>query len=230
MLRIFSGHFAYCKKDGAGYAPAKGGFKMFLRLAVLSGLALFSFPAAHADGVDSGTDIQMVQVASSYPSGYTGKIMASVDPSGSGLSSFHFTDSRNSSLDFTVDQLKSGVVLVRALGKDILKISGPDFTSDGGGMMILTFLRNFLGSDRREVHFDYLRRGSATDWVLQTDDSEGRDSFDALSIIVSKTLGLPTGVGDITLSSSDRTVRRYDPNHLPAGSIMLDGLDSILSY
>jgi hypothetical protein len=186
--------------------------------------------AAPADEVVSATDIQMVQVASSYPSGYTGKIMASIDAGGAGLTSFHFTDSRNSSLDFTVAQLKDGVVLVRALGKDILKIAAPDFTADGGGQMVLTFLKGFFGNDRREVHFDYLRRGSATDWVLQTDDSEGRDPFDGLSIIVSKTLGLPTGVGNITLSSSDRTVRRYDPNKLPAGTLTLDGVDPIFGF
>ena len=132
---------------------------------------------------------------------------------------------RSHALDFTVDQLRSGVVLVHAIGKDILKISGPEFTPAGGGQMILTFLRGFFGSDRRVVRFDYLRRGSETYWVLQTDDTEGREPFDAISVVVTKAVGVPSGVGNITLISSDRTVRHYDPSRLPVGQFMLEGLD-----
>jgi len=203
------------------------GRKMFLgKLAFTFGaFALFASSMGF-----SSTEIQMVQVASSYPSGYTGKIVASIDDSGVGLNSFHFSDSRNTNLEFTVAQLRTGVVLVHALGKDILKISGPQFASDGGGQMILTFLKSFLGGDRREVRFDYIRRGGATEWVLQTDDSEGRDPFDSLSIEISKTIGIPTGVGDITLSDSDRMIRHYDPSHLPPGLLDLDDPSFLFAY
>jgi hypothetical protein len=203
-------------------------FRLLTVIATI-GLTTLIGPGARAGESPFGTDIQMVQVESSFPAGYHGKITATVDGRGTGLSIFHFTDSRNSSLDFTTDQLRQGVVLVHALGKDILKIAGPGFSDDGGGQMVLTFLRGFFGNDKREVRFDYVRRGAITDWVLQTDDQAGRDPFDMIHVDVSKTLGLPTGVGGIVLDSSERTVRRYDPAELPAGTLMLDGVDPSLA-
>lgn len=192
---------------------------MFLRtLCLMLGLTVLA-SASYA------TDVQMVQVASSYPAGYTGKLTSTLGDSGEGITKFTFKDTHGTDASFTVDELHKGKVLIHALGKDILKIVSPEFSPKNGGQLILSFLRGFLGSDHREVHFDYTRRGGETDWVLETDDTEGREPFDSLLVVVSKTLGLPTGVGDVVLSLADRTIRHYDPSHLPSAShlIITDG-------
>ena len=194
---------------------------------VFFGFLMVGPSAVRADGEPLG--LQMVDVESSYPAGYHGKISVEMDERAGAISKFVFTDSRGPTLNYTPEDLHRGVVLVHAVGKDILKIAGEDYSAKDGGRMHLTFLRGFFGSDRREVVFDYVRRGGLMDWVLQTDDTEGRDPFTALAVVVGKTIGVPSSVEQISLKSADRMVRRYDPFKLPAGTLMLDGVENDLA-
>jgi hypothetical protein len=196
-------------------------------------LAFVSGPGAtwaHADWRAAGSEIGMVQVESTYPTGYNGKLSAVIDDRGEALARFQFADSRGTVMTFTPDELRKGVVLLHAVGKDILKISSPKFTNDGGGQMILTFLKNFFGNDRREVRFDYLRRGAMTDWLLQTDDQKGKDPFDLIRVGVYKNLGVPAGVAAITLLAGEQVVRKYNPNDLPPGQALLGGVDGLPEF
>lgn len=180
--------------------------------ALVLGISLFASLSAVA------TDLQMVQVESTYPRGYHGQLVAHVDARGAGLTGFTFSDSRGTKKDYTVDDLHKGVLLVKALGKEILKIKGKDFSAQDGGVMVLTFLRGFFGSDRRDVHFDYVRTGGATDWAMLSDDPQGRDPFDSLKVVVGTSAGIPSGVAAIELKNSGQTVRHYDPLELPRGT------------
>jgi hypothetical protein len=187
-------------------------------------LALRAFFTAILMGCSSlafATEIPMVKVTSSYPAGYNGEINATLDDGGRGLTLLVFKDSRGSNITFTVDEVRKGVVLARVSGKDVLKVSGPNFTAEAGGELILTFLKGFFGNDRREIHFEYIKTGGPTDWLLQTNDTQGRDPFDSLSVYINKKLGVPTGVGTIRLMAGSNEVRKYDPNDLPHGNIQL---------
>jgi hypothetical protein len=184
--------------------------------------AVFAFAVLGLTSLAQATDLPMVKVKSSYPVGYNGAINASIDDGGRGLTLFTFKDSRGESMSFTVDEIRKGVVLAEVKGKKVLKISGPNFTAEAGGEVILTFLKGFFGNDKRELRVEYLRKGGPTDWVLQTNDADGRDAFDGISVYINKHLGIPTSVGSIALFGGDKQIRKYNPNELPPGTLPIE--------
>jgi hypothetical protein len=165
------------------------------------------------------TDLPLVKVKSTFPAGYKGEIKATIDDGGRGLTLFAFTDSRGSTMTFTVEDVRKGKVLVHDAGKDLLKVSGPNFTAEAGGEMIMTFLKGFFGNDRRELRYEYIRNGGKLDWRLQTNDPQGRDPFDGIAISINKKLGIPTSVNTIRFFLGDKEVRKYNPNDLPPATI-----------
>jgi hypothetical protein len=187
-------------------------YTRFALCALMAALA----SATGASRLAQAADITMVKVFSSYPGGYNGEIAATIDDGGTGLTLFTFKDSRGTKKAFTVEEIRNGVVLLNVRGKNVLKVSGPNFTAQEGGEVILTFLKGFFGSDRRELRVEYVKRpGGPTDWLLQTNDPQGRDPFDTVSVYVNKKLGVPTSVGSIRLKAGETLVRRYNPNDLP---------------
>ncbi len=168
----------------------------------------------------------MAHVATSYPENYTGLITVQWEGEAlrSKIARFVFSDSRNTHIVYTPEDLNKGVILVHTLGKDILFIKGTTFSAEVGGPMVLTFSKTFFANDQRTVTFDFVRtnrqppeegREESPTWVLQTDDREGHDPFDSLFIEVYKKLGIPSGVSKIQLIDRGSLIRNYDPQNLP---------------
>jgi hypothetical protein len=155
---------------------------------------------------------RMIEVKSNYPDGYNGKIIAKLNADGT-AAGFEFKDSRGTDLNYTVDQLHQGVVLLHALGKDVVGVRSKDFDPKTGGVLEMNFLRRFFSDDRRKVLVDYVHEGE--DWVLRTDDAQGRDPFSALNVVVAMSFGVPSGVDTIVLDQDGVVLRRYDSNDLP---------------
>jgi hypothetical protein len=161
----------------------------------------------------------ILAVESTYPNGYRGNLIAVYESDElREISGFRYTDSRGTDRKHTAEDIKQGLVLVHALGKDLLKLRGKDFERTSGGQISLMFYREFLGGDdRRELRFTYQPEGS--DWVMRTDDPAGRDLFNQLWIkIKTGFLGTPTGITELKLFESGRQVRRYLPSELPRAS------------
>jgi hypothetical protein len=169
-------------------------------------LMLVSVSAPAADRV-------MLKITSSYPDGYTGAISTSLDDRTDRVTGFHFQDSRGTHLDYTVEQMRAGVVLLEAFGMQVIKLRAPAFDPERGGTLDIDFLRRFFGGDRRTLSFDFVHPGS--DWDLLTDDSAGRDAFDSLSCKVLISFGTPSGVDHIELMQGATQVRDYDSKDLP---------------
>lgn len=165
-------------------------------------------------------ELPMINIQSSYPKGYVGKLSAVTDETREGretregnVASFIFSDSRGTRLTYTTDELRKGVVILRAFGKDIIRVYSPDFTASEGGVIQVIFLRKFFGSDRRQVEFDYLPVGQ--DWVVRTRDPAGRDPFDSLTTQIAMSLGIPQSVEAVDLKQDAVLVRHLDPSKLP---------------
>ena len=198
-----------------------GRFRAYFSL--LFGLALTSSglnaSVSHANGSDTSLDKiekPILAVESTYPSGYRGQLISvSTSDTPEQVSGFKYTDSRGTERNHTAEDIRTGLVLVNALGKDLLKLRSKDFERASGGQVSLMFYRDFLGGDdRRELRFTYQPEGD--DWVLRTDDPAGRDLFNQLSIkIKSGFLGTPSGISELRLFQSGAQVRRYLPNELP---------------
>lgn len=186
----------------------------FAAIFVLAGTSQFA----------SATDLPLVKVKSTFPAGYNGEIKATIDDGGRGLTLFVFKDSQGSNMAFSVEDVRKGKVLVHQSGKDLLKVSGPNFTAEGGGEMIMTFLKGFFGNDRRELRYEYIRTGGKLDWRLQTNDALGRDLFDGIAVSINKKLGVPTSVNNIRFFQGTKEIRKYYPNDLPPGTIPLLGV------
>ena len=158
----------------------------------------------------------ILAVESSYPKDYKGTLFAvSEDASPEQVSGFHYTDVRGTERRHTVEEVRNGMVLVRALGKDLIKLRAKDFEKTSGGQISLMFYREFLsGDDRRELRFTYQPEGTA--WVLRTDDKAGRDVFGQLYLKIKTGLfNTPTGVAEIRLLEQGTQIRRYNPTELP---------------
>ncbi len=159
---------------------------------------------------------EVLQLQSTYPSGYQAKIAIELDESRNfDLLSFTYEDSENHVLKYSPDELRQGVVLLRAFGKDIVRIRSPNLRESEGGVMYLDFLRRFFTGDRRRVQIELARGKTAGAWEALTSDSAGRDPFDRLQIQVSMGLGLPSGIDEVFLGDASRWLRRYRTADLP---------------
>ena len=164
-------------------------------------------------------ETKILGVESSYPNGYRGNLIAvSDEATPEQVSGFKYTDSRGTERNHTADEIRTGIVLVHALGKDLLKLRGKDFERSSGGQISLMFYREFLGGDdRRELRFTYQPEGA--EWVIRTDDQAGRDPFDHLAIKIKTGLfGTPTAISELKLFREGAQVRRYNPSDLPRAS------------
>jgi hypothetical protein len=153
----------------------------------------------------------MLDVTSSYPDGYKGRI--TVDFSDADVvTGFHFTDTQGTTLDYSVDDMRRGVVLLHALGKNIIRMVSPQFDPQAGGVVHLVFLRNFFGSDYRQADVDFVRGIS---WDVWTDDVQGKDAFDRIHVVIQSSFGVPSSVGRIQFKHQDQIVRDLNPSDLP---------------
>jgi hypothetical protein len=163
--------------------------------------------------------LELAQVTSSYPQGYRGALKAELaEDSHGALEGISYSDSRGTELRFTVEELRKGAVLIRALGKDLLKLRAPRLDERSGGEVELIFYRKFFsGEDRRVLWFE-LTRGAGgrnlNSFGLQTNDSAGRDAFGQIHVKLESGF-IPSGIERIELSDEGRFVRRYDPQKLP---------------
>jgi len=191
-----------------------------LLFAVMLTVAMGSFNASPGFAEERlGTEKAILAVESTYPNGYRGSLIAVYESDEQReVTGFRYTDSRGTDRKHTAEDIKKGLVLVHALGKDLLKLRGKDFERTSGGQISLMFYREFLGGDdRRELRFTYQPEGS--DWVMRTDDPAGRDLFNQLWIkIKTGFLGTPSGITELKLFESGRQVRRYLPSELPRAS------------
>jgi hypothetical protein len=187
-------------------------------------LACLIVLSATSYAFSASSESEMLRIESNYPKGYKAKITSYFQKRTTSIAGFVFTDNRDTKLKYTVEDLRKGVVLLRAFGNDIITLSSPDFTSEHGGKLIITFYRKFFSDDRRELHFHYLRNQSLNcslklapneDWTLFTDDPSGRDRFNELAAKVVTKLGTPTGIDVLNLSMDGRRVRQYETRDLP---------------
>jgi hypothetical protein len=158
----------------------------------------------------------ILAVESSYPKDYKGTLFAvSDDGAPEQVSGFHYKDVRGTERRHTVEEVRNGMILVRALGKDLIKLRAKDFERTSGGQISLMFYREFLsGDDRRELRFTYHPEGA--EWALRTDDKAGRDLFSQLYLKIKTGLfNTPTGVAEIRLLEQGNQIRKYNPTELP---------------
>jgi hypothetical protein len=159
----------------------------------------------------------MVQINSSYPKNYKGQLTSELETDERGrVLEFGFKDTIDTNLKYSVEDIHRGVVLLRALNKDIIHVRGPSFEATSGGDLLLTFYRKFLsGDDRRQIRFTYTRTGVGGTWEARTNDAQGREIFDGISIQMSMAIGVPSGVSEIRLTRGGQVVRRYKTEDLP---------------
>lgn len=175
-------------------------------------LLLATTLAALTSSARAGT---LIDVVSTYPDGYHGGIEAVEAADTGDIQNFVYKDSRGTELTYTVEQIREGVVILRALGKDIIRLRAPGFNAQSGGPFKVQFLRRFLGSDVREVELELFRASAGAPWDVRTNDKQGRDLIDHLQAVVGMTAGIPGGVDRIKLLRGKALVRDYDPNDLP---------------
>lgn len=160
---------------------------------------------------------EVIQVSSNFPKGYQGVLKAFLKKDSElDLENFHYQDNQGMDRLYTMEEIKKGIVLVHALNKDLIVLRGKEFDSHAGGRVHLMFYRDFFGNDRRELQFLYQPEGS--DWVVRTDDPQGRDTFNQVSLQIRTSLGAPTGVSSIALNLQQSPVRKYNPTDLPRAS------------
>jgi hypothetical protein len=178
---------------------------------------------APKDGLAGEVLIPVAKSESSYPASYKGELVAVVDEDEQDgthgpIKLFRYTDTRNTKLEYTIADLRKGMVLIRALGKDLMTMRSPAFDEAAGGTIEIVFYREFLGSDRRRVDVGY-RMELDDRWVVRTEDQRGRDSFDRIRVQVGFQLGAPTHVKEIRLLSDEAgtssPIRIYDARELP---------------
>ncbi len=194
-----------------------GQFGLLSALIVASLSSLGFAGVGGARSLESETEVEVLQVKSNYPKGYAGSLFAQQEDFASpDLAQFRFQDNQGANRIYTLEEIRSGIVLVHALNKDLIVLRAKGFDAHSGGPVNLMFYRDFLGSDRREVRFTY--QPEATQWTIRTDDSQGRDVFNQLAIGVKTSLGAPTGVSELSLSLDQSPVRKYNPAQLPKAS------------
>ncbi|MCC7442309.1 MAG: hypothetical protein IT285_11785 [Bdellovibrionales bacterium] len=167
--------------------------------------------AALAAGLVSTSASAMLDVSSSYPSGYKGRISVKFNEA-QDVVGFQFTDTQGSDLNYTPDQMRRGVVLLHAMNKDIIRMVSPQFDTQEGGTIHLVFLRNFFGSDYRKVDVDFVR---GVNWEVWTNDVAGKETFDGLHVQVKNSMGVPSSVNRVHLRRQGTIVRDLDPMQLP---------------
>jgi len=179
---------------------------------MVCGLASF-FVEARAASPDAF--VEALQVTANYPDKYNGVLSAEHDDvETSSIVGFAFKDSRGESFHYTLDEIRKGVVVLSAFGKDIVHIKSPAFTKDAGGEMTITFYRKFFGGDRRQLRVEYLNAGGGR-WVLLTNDQQGRDEVDSIFLRIDKSFGIPQSIGQVKLSLGQKLQRDLDPAKLP---------------
>ncbi len=166
-----------------------------------------------------GAEVQMLTLTTSYPQGYTGKLVALLDDSGQGkVLGVRYEDSRDTKREYTVEDLRKGVSLVAGGNREMIKIVAPTFDALAGGDVFIVFNRTLMsGEDRRQVTFDYLHKSAQPlDWIAQTDDAQGRELFTAVHAKVSTTFGmLPNQIDEIILNHGTKQIRKYRTEQLP---------------
>lgn len=173
------------------------------------------FLAVQAWAVGTAGAATLIDVTSTYPDGYKGRIETLEDAASGEIQKFVYTDSRGANLTYTVEEIRGGVVLLYAIGKDIIKLKAPGFDSKSGGPFKVQFLRRFFGSDVREVELELIKPSGQSPWVARTNDRQGRDVLDGLKATVGMSVGVPSGVDRIGLFLGKSQIRDYDPTQLP---------------
>ena len=194
-------------------------------LGIIFAAAVQFIGIAHADQVSAKLTAEIAKVTTNYPSGYKASISTVFTSEARNvMDKITYTDNQGQELEYTIEEIRKGVVLLHSLGKDLVRLKGSDFQADRGGPLNLVFYRTFFGGDIRQAEFEFAPEGEAA-WNAYTHDTGNRDHFDGLNITIYKKIGIPSGISKVSLAMGETTVRDYNPTELPAATDSL--LDSI---
>jgi hypothetical protein len=160
---------------------------------------------------DPTREVQIVNLKTNYPAGFDSNIVAFFkDDTHRDIQRVLFRDNQGTKLEYTLDQIRNGVVLLHAMNKDLVRLHSPDFNEATGGTLKLIFYRTFFGGDRRQMFFDF-SSPTPGEWKAYTHDEQGVELFDQMKIRIYKKIGVPSGISLISLFSGDTSLREYNP-------------------
>ncbi|MBI2712693.1 MAG: hypothetical protein HYX41_07570 [Bdellovibrio sp.] len=99
--------------------------------------------------------------------------------------------------DFTLEQVKGGVVLVKASGRDVLKLKGEKLDANHGGLLDLIYLSNGVTNKYETLQFELVRTGDR--WSVMVNDQGGRREFTTMFFKGRKFFGQWVGIEKITV-------------------------------
>lgn len=106
--------------------------------------------------------------------------------------SMRYSVSPSESAEFSVAQLRSGVVLVRRSDRDVLKLRSTQFDAREGGELELTYLSDGIMNIYHTFKMSLVRTGG--NWGLEVDDQSGRRPFSTMVLYPRKVFGQVIGI------------------------------------
>lgn len=140
-------------------------------------------------------EVQLARVTTDMATGHSDFKMV-VDADRSIVSMRYYLDN-GTRTDFTVDQIRAGVVMVRASGHDVLKLKGDNFDAVHGGHLILTYLNNGITNHYENFPIDLIKTGDH--WAVSVNDQSGRHEFTTMFFKGKRAFGQWVGIDKITV-------------------------------
>ncbi len=100
--------------------------------------------------------------------------------------------------DFAIDKLDAGIVLLRASGRDIVKLSSRDFTPSNGGNIQMTYLNDGVAGRYRNFQMELVREGSS--FTAFANERSGRKRFSEMFLKKNESAFLGViGIADVVV-------------------------------
>ena len=138
-------------------------------------------------------EVQLLRVTTDMAEGFSDFKMA-VDQNHS-IQTLRYYLNTGTKSEFTVDQVRAGVVIAKASGKDVLKLKGEKFDAQHGGPVTLIYLTNGITNSYANFEMELARTGDH--WTVRINDQAGHHDITTLFFKGKKLFGKWIGIEKI---------------------------------
>lgn len=142
-----------------------------------------------------GEEVQLARVTTDMAVGHSDFKMV-LDGDRSIVAMRYYLDN-GTRAEFTVAEILAGVVMVKASGRDILKLKGDKFDAVSGGHLSLIYLTNGVTNKYETFPLDLVKTGDH--WGVQVNDQSGHREFTTMFFKGRKFFGKWVGIESITV-------------------------------
>lgn len=106
-----------------------------------------------------------------------------------------YTTGATGYVEFNKEHLtKTGAVLMRSSGRDVIKLLSPDLDTNRGGAIDMIYLTSGITDSYDTFKMDLVR---GTDWYIEVNDSKGRRAITKMYLKSRKFFGKVIGIGKV---------------------------------